>query len=325
MPLIASASKPDAMYPHFQPINLDAMTTLREFIQAFPPYSDFNVWNMVGWANQDRTAFCFYNDNLVLRYKDWYDHGDIYTLIGANRIDETLQELCEMANELAAVPEIVVRNITDAKGFIVEEDRDNHDYILSTEKLISLRGNDLYSIRAEVSRFPNRYPNHEVRLLDFGNPQDRQDVIEAARSWCAKKGFEEVETQGEIEGIDSFMRYGPLFNCVSLGLYHAKRMIGFTVNEVLNQAMGITHFATGDVDYEGSARYLVHITARVLHQLGCIYLNYEQDMGILGLRRAKLAYRPIDFLRKYKIRVNGATCAQGSRSNLKYNLASRFA
>ena len=44
----------------------------------------------------------------------------------------------------------------------------------------------------------------------------------------------------------------------------------------------------------------------MLYQRGCLYLNYEEDAGIPGLRRAKLAYRPINILKKYKVRAGPA-------------------
>jgi uncharacterized protein len=290
-----------ATYPHFQPINLDSKEILEEFVRKFPHYADFNVWNMIGWADEERNSYSFLNDNLVLRSPDWYDHKEVYSLLGNSRIDDTFKELLQRTAWLEAVPEIVIQHIDSPECFIIEEDPNNHEYILSTEKLIHLRGNSLYSIRAEVLRFPHLYPNSEVRKLDFGNHQDCKDVIATAKSWCEKKGFDKRDAEAEVNGIRTFIQYAPLFKSISLGLYIEKQMVAFTINEVVNENTAITHFAVGNSDYEGSSRYIAHATAKMLNQIGCEHLNYEQDMGDPGLRKAKLAYRPILFLKKYKI------------------------
>lgn len=274
---------------------------LQDYVQRFPPYSDFNVWNKMGWASQDHTAYSFLNGNLILRSWDYYTNKDVFSLLGTNRIDDTLRELCNMTSRLELIPEVVVQNILTPQLFKIEEDRDNHDYILSTEKLINLSGNHLYSIRTEVSRFPKNFPDNAIRLLDFSIDQDYNDVIGMTESWCKKKELSTMDIQGEIEGVVNFMKYSIFFRGLSLGLYVGTRMVGFSINEIINDITAITHFAMGDMNYEGSSRYLTHATAKLLHQRGCMYLNYEQDMGIPGLRFAKQAYCPIYLLKKYKI------------------------
>ncbi len=291
----------NAIYPSFQPIDLESKEVLEEFVRKFPHHADFNVWNMIGWADEERNSFSFLNDNLILRSPDWYSDRDSYSLLGITKIDETLDELFRTTERLEAVPELVVQNIAGPDHFLIEEDRDNHEYILSLEKLVNLKGNKFYSIRVEVSRFPQFHPKCKVRQLDFENPNDYKDVIETAKTWCEKKGFDDRDVEAEVNGIRGFIQYAPLFKSISLGLYIEKEMVAFTINEVVNQDTAITHFAVGDSDYEGSSRYIAHATAKMLNRLGCDYLNYEQDMGVPGLRKAKLAYRPIRFLKKYRI------------------------
>jgi len=290
------------IYPYFHPICPDVKPKLQQYIQSFPPYSDFNVWNILGWSHQDRTSYSFLNNNLVIRYKDWYENKYLYTLLGVSRIDHTLQILSHVTNQLEQIPEIVVQKISRHKNLIIEEDLDNHDYILSIEKLAKLRGNSFRSIRKEVSRFVKLYPGHSIRVLNFKNNRDFNNIIEISRVWCIRKGFDQNETDGEVEGIINFMKCSGLFHDFSVGLYLGEKIIGFTINELAGNGMAVGHIGVSDWNYKGSSKYIEHITAKMLSQKGCIYINYEQDMGIPGLRLSKSAYRPVFFLKKYKIR-----------------------
>jgi hypothetical protein len=155
----------------------------------------------------------------------------------------------------------------------------------------------------EVYRFPQLFPDYRIKILDFNNVRDCDDVIELTQSWCQRKCFSQDGTKGILDGVASFMHYAPFFRAVSLGLYVGAKMVGFTINEMIDGDTAITHFGISDSTYEGSSRYVTHATAKLLHQHGCIYLNYEQDMGVPGLRKAKQAYRPVHLLKKYKISV----------------------
>ena len=42
-------------------------------------------------------------------------------------------------------------------------------------------------------------------------------------------------------------------------------------------------------------------TARILSDAGCEYLNYQQDLGIPGLKRCKKDFLPHAYLRKYRV------------------------
>ena len=53
--------------------------------------------------------------------------------------------------------------------------------------------------------------------------------------------------------------------------------------------------------YKGVNAYLINELAKILYKKGIVYINWEQDLGILGLRENKESYLPTRYLKKYSL------------------------
>jgi hypothetical protein len=65
----------------------------------------------------------------------------------------------------------------------------------------------------------------------------------------------------------------------------------------------LIHFEKGNPDYKGIYQA---INQMFLERSGNTFefVNREQDLDIQGLRKAKLSYHPVNFIKKYKITYN---------------------
>ena len=59
------------------------------------------------------------------------------------------------------------------------------------------------------------------------------------------------------------------------------------------------HFGKIDEDCPGLFQYLECVTAQYLKKRGCKYMNYEQDLGLPGLRESKISWGPSFFLKNH--------------------------
>jgi hypothetical protein len=66
-------------------------------------------------------------------------------------------------------------------------------------------------------------------------------------------------------------------------------IVAYTVAEKLTDDTVLIHYEKGCPDHKGA-----HLTEDFK------WVNREQDLGEEGLRKAKLSYNPVDFLRKYR-------------------------
>jgi hypothetical protein len=80
------------------------------------------------------------------------------------------------------------------------------------------------------------------------------------------------------------------------------RMAAYTVAEPYAGDSMLIHFEKADQSVKGA--YQAINQAFLLHGAeGCRRVNREQDLDDDGLRKAKLSYQPIDFVKKYKVVV----------------------
>ncbi len=78
------------------------------------------------------------------------------------------------------------------------------------------------------------------------------------------------------------------------------RLASYTIAEGLPDGTMVIHFEKGDPDYKGSYQAINQIFLENDSSDHCL-VNREQDLGNEGLRKAKLSYHPVDFVKKYQL------------------------
>jgi uncharacterized protein len=291
-------------------LQIHHLKVLQEYVAKYPPYSDFNVLNLYMWNTDNSIEVGFINNNLIIKMKDYFANQYFFTLLGITELAATIETLFEEINtnegkyltELKLIPNIVKETLDkqNIQTYTIVEDIDNHDYILSTEKLFNLDTPETRNIRRAKNKFMEKYPEHTIKVLDLY--RDAKEIIELTKQWEIEKG---IETTEDMDALNNLIEYSKYFNMLSAGVYVTEKLVGFTINELVQDKTAIGHFGKSDTkNYDGSAKYLEHITAKYLLEKGYEYLNHEQDTGILELRQAKMAYKPVYLLKKWKILIN---------------------
>lgn len=179
--------------------------------------------------------------------------------------------------------------------FLIESNRDCYDYLYSREKLASLKGKKMQKKR-----------NHIARFKDDENwsyePITRENLAETrfmARNWIcsrAEKWNEDMENEFSVLE-DAFVNYEAIGLKGGILRRH-EDIVAFTMGEPLNSNTFLVHFEKAFPEVQGAypminQQFVQHATE------GFEYINREDDMGDLGLRKAKLSYYPEILLKKY--------------------------
>lgn len=288
----------------FRKIELTDKKRIDIIFSQFPPYCDFNFSNIYNWSSISKpTEIVFLNDNLVIKMKDFVHYHEVVSFIGNNNVDQTTDLLLSQFEELSMVPEECISdNMRLREDLIIEEDRNNHDYVLSLKDLVDLSGNKFKSKRRKVKSFLENHPAHEVKVLDLKSDDVWKSIEDLTFLWNKLKRGKASDIKNELNALKRQISLSNVCEIIFVGIYIDDKLIAFTTNEKKHGGFAIGSFGKADYRYDGIFPYSEHVTAKHLHSLGCEFLNYEQDLGLDGLRKYKLSWKPVKFLKKYKIK-----------------------
>ena len=191
----------------------------------------------------------------------------------------------------------------DPEKFEVKEQEDLKDYLYDAWAMRSLSGKKLHKKKNHLNAFLREYEGrYEYRTLCCS---DRDDVWEFLDRWWENKvEAAEFGTQldYEVNGIHDILK-----NCSQLcvrmaGVYIDGKLEAFTIgsyNEFEN--MAVIHIEKANPEINGLYQFINREFLVRSFPEEMILVNREDDVGMEGLRRAKMSYNPIDFARKYSI------------------------
>ncbi len=203
-----------------------------------------------------------------------------------------------------------------------EEKRGDSDYIYSAESLATLAGNLYRKKRNHISRFNRTYGQFELRHITPENVDVALDIEkqwlksvasesacepaceceEAARAECSE---DEKSRMAEYCAIEESLQHFDALGMKGAILYAGEVPVGMTMASEIIPAVWDIHFEKVIGEYADNGGYAVinKLFAECLVASGATLINREEDIGLEGLRKAKLSYYPLTILDKTHVRV----------------------
>ena len=296
-------------FPAFKCLSLDDRAEVDHFIRKFPPYSDFNFASIWSYDTCGDHALAWLNGNLVVRLRDYLTGEPIFTFLGTQDIPATIETLFEyssgmgLRHSLRLLPENVYTqcNGSLASRFDFAEDEASFDYILDLTVLEAMAAPGLGSKRRQITKLRREHPDLEVRTLDLTEAAMRGCIMRLCETWRAEKKRDRCEFATERIAIERAINDARHFQFVAVGAYVAGVLVGFTINEPVHDRFFMAHFGKTDPKLPGLCEFLESETARIMRAFGCSWMNYQQDLGLLGLRQYKRSWGHYRFLKKLNI------------------------
>lgn len=184
----------------------------------------------------------------------------------------------------------------------VEEERMYFDYVYDAEELRTLPGKKYHKKKNHLNAFLNTYQNRfQSRRLDG---HDVKAILDFVERWHGNRNIDDPYHRDdyEVKGIAYMLQNCNLIKYEMYGVFVDGQMEAFSLGTYDSEKRtAYIHVEKANPDIRGLYPY---INQHFL--MDCFpdarYVNREDDMGLEGLRKAKLSYHPVYLVKKYMIR-----------------------
>ena len=257
---------------------------------------DMNVANLCSWQFLYHTEYAVVEGFLVLRfvadghvtYMKPIGKGDLRPVLELLMADaRSLGDTLRMACVCPCAQGLMEESMPGAFAYSVNRDR--ADYLYLREKLVTLSGKKLQPKRNHISKFKRTYPNYEYRPLTADLVDD---CIRLGEEWCrTNDSCMQRAMQAEQRMIDYALHHIDELHIVGGTLWVEGRMVAFTFGARINAEAFDVCVEKADTAYEGAYAMINNeFVSRLPEDI--TYINREEDLGLEGLRKAKLSYQP---------------------------------
>ena len=293
----------------FQKLDLSQRERYNEYLMHCGERGcEYSLVNLYMWGRQ-KAAFV----NGCLALFSQFERNSVYPFpVGDGDVGAVLDAIVHDAQARGLLCRLT--SMTAADCAILEErypgqfrfhpDRNSCDYIYRIENLATLPGRKYQRKRNHLNRFRQNYP--DCRMVEIDENLLPQ-VKTMADAWYKSRRTPESKDEFHLEQVAlrrAFEKWSEL-GLEGVALVENGRIIAMTIGSFLNEDTFDVHFEKALEDVDGAYTAINQAFASYLHEKypALRWLNREDDLGLPGLRKAKLSYYPDRLVVKFWARL----------------------
>ena len=263
--------------------------------------TEFNFVSAYLWTREYQLKVAVLDDTLIKAY--YRDDGTIwgYCMPSGKNVPGAVEAVFADAKE---------RGQRAYFGYMSQKERDalealypgrfdfvrsltTQDYIYRSEDLANLAGKKYHGKRNHISKFNRTYENTRVEAITADNSAD---VLTVVRLWCEENGLDHTRYP-EVDVIREALDNLEPFGMRGILLYVDDKPVAMALGNEISPLCFDINFEKALTEYDGSYSVINNEFAKRLTNY--TYINREEDMGIEGLKKAKLSYHPAIIYDRY--------------------------
>ena len=283
----------------FHTIALEDKLIFETHYRLFPPLHSGELFTtMVSWGEYVEYQYTVIDDSIIIFSKD--KNGMVFHPPSGSFNKDLYKQVIRLSAKENSIFGFLKKTNKDLltmhfPSIITEEDRDFFDYVYRASDLADLPGTKYGKIRNRLNKFTKNFSYTIEEICD----NNMDEVNEFLKRWCLWKdcGSDEL-LENERKAILYSMNHFFEMSLNGLALRIEGTIQAIAVYEKMNPETIVVHFEKGSPDYDGIYKAINMETARRVRDI-VPFINREEDLGIPGLRQAKLSYNPDHFIELY--------------------------
>lgn len=291
----------------FMPVTLADRDFFTRHYELYPQtHSDNTFTNMVCWNHYAHYTYAYVEKNIIIASTI----GSVTRFrppIGPHN-PALLRSLIRFASDVSDNEPLMLIDPDTARWILqtcpeinLVPDRNDFEYVYRAADLAELPGKNYRTIRRQV----NKFKRNCATTVESVSRDNWEEVKRFLIEWCEWKGCEDGDPVLAHEKDAVFFAIDHFNELPIRGL--AIRVVGrvgaISLYERLNSDTALIHFEKGLPDCEGIYKAINNEVAARLAQ-HFTYINRESDLGVTGLREAKMRYHPHHMVEVYSLKLD---------------------
>ena len=262
---------------------------------------EFNFVSAYLWSREYQIKVAVYDDTLIKAY--YRDDGSVwgYCVPWGKNVRGATEAVFADAKErgqhacfgyMSQRERDLLESLYPGR-FLFERSTTTQDYIYRSEDLANLAGKKYHAKRNHISRFFRTYTDTEVRDI---TPQNKGEALRVVELWCEENAIRHID-HAEYAVIEEALDNLEAFRMRGILLYADGNPIAMALGSEISPICFDINFEKALTAYDGSYAVINNEFAKRLTAYR--YINREEDLGLEGLRKAKLSYHPAVIYDRY--------------------------
>ena len=289
----------------FKPVRLEDRAVIERYTMPSGICNcDLAFANMYCWQEVFHSAWAEIDGFLVIRFQiDGGERIGYMQPVGTGDLGAIIPSLREDAH--AHGQRLRIIGLTDEGRetiarvhpcrFAFESDRALEDYVYNADDLRNLAGRRYQPKRNHINRFEAEYPDYRYEEL---TPDRFEACIALERAWRREHEGHTSELCAEQRAMQRAFRHFGELGLIGGCIYVGDRLAAFTYGSAVNDHTFDTHVEKADTEFDGAFTIINKLFAQHLPERFTL-INREEDLGLEGLRQAKLSYHPAFLQHKF--------------------------